>query len=158
MLSQKCKYALRALLVLAREQEQEVLLIGEIAERERLPKKFLEAILLELKRHGIVRSRRGRGGGYALAKPSDVITFGQVVRLMDGPLAPTPCVSVNFYQRCTDCPDEARCEIRRVMRRVREAIANTLDHTTLKDALMPTGSDSRTDAALAMAAQEVAVE
>ena len=135
MLSQKCKYALRALLVLAREEDRDVMLIGEIAERERLPKKFLEAILLELKRHGIVRSRRGRGGGYALAKPADVITFGQVVRLMDGPLAPLPCVSVNFYQRCTDCTDEAHCEIRKVMRRVREAISNTLDHTSLRDAL-----------------------
>ena len=147
MLSQKCKYALRALLVLAREQDHEVLLIGDIAEREHLPRKFLEAILLELKRHGIVRSRRGRGGGYALAKPADVITFGQVVRLMDGPLAPTPCTSVNFYQRCMDCPDEAHCEIRRVMRRVREAIANALDHTTLKDALAPGGAESMPAAA-----------
>jgi Rrf2 family protein len=75
-----------------------------------------------LKRHGIVRSRRGRGGGFALAKPADVITIGRVVRLMDGPLAPLPCVSVNFYQRCTDCTDEADCEIRKVMRRVREAV------------------------------------
>ncbi len=135
MLTQKCKYALRALLALAREEDSDVLLIADIAEREHLPKKFLEAILLELKRHGIVRSRRGRGGGYALAKPADVITFGQVIRLMDGPLAPTPCTSVNFYQRCADCPDEAQCEIRQVMRRVREAISRTLDHTTLKDAI-----------------------
>jgi Rrf2 family protein len=164
VLSQKCKYALRALLVLAREQDRDVLLIGEIAERERLPKKFLEAILLELKRHGIVRSRRGRGGGYALAKPPDVITFGQVVRLMDGPLAPTPCVSVNFYQRCTDCPDEAACEIRLVMRRVREAIANTLDHTTLKDAMAPhrgepgRGEGVRVESALAAAGVEAAAK
>lgn len=135
MLTQKCKYALRALIVLARESDQDVLLIGEIAERAHLPKKFLEAILLELNRRGIVRSRRGRAGGYALAKPADLITFGQVIRLMDGPLAPTPCTSVNFYQRCADCPDEAQCEIRRVMRRVREAIASTLDRTTLKDAI-----------------------
>ena len=88
MLSQKCKYALQALLTLAREPSQELLLVSDIAERERLPKKFLEAILLELNRNGLVRSRRGRGGGYALAKPADLITFGQVVRIIDGPLAP----------------------------------------------------------------------
>ena len=111
MLSQKCKYALQALLVLARENSDELLLVSDIAERENLPKKFLEAILLELNRNGLVRSRRGRGGGYALAKPADLITFGQVVRIMDGPLAPLSCVSVNYYRRCDDCKDEQACEI-----------------------------------------------
>ncbi len=135
MLSQKCKYALQALLVLAREPTQDLLLVSEIAERENLPKKFLEAILLELNRNGLVRSRRGRGGGYALAKPADLITFGQVVRIMDGPLAPLSCVSVNYYRRCDDCKDEQSCDIRKVMRRVRDAIAHELDGTSLKDAL-----------------------
>jgi Rrf2 family protein len=135
MLSQKCKYALRALLALARENTDELLLVSDIAERENLPKKFLEAILLELNRNGLVRSRRGRGGGYALAKPADLITFGQVVRIMDGPLAPLSCVSVNYYRRCDDCKDEASCEIRKVMRRVRDAIAGELDHTSLAQAL-----------------------
>ncbi len=135
MLSQKCKYALQALLILAREPSQELLLVSDIAERERLPKKFLEAILLELNRNGLVRSRRGRGGGYALAKPADLITFGQVVRIIDGPLAPLSCVSVNYYRRCEDCRDEMTCEIRKVMRRVRDAIAAELDGTSLQDAL-----------------------
>ena len=135
MLSQKCKYALQALLVLARENSEELLLVSDIAERENLPKKFLEAILLELNRNGLVRSRRGRGGGYALAKPADLITFGQVLRIMDGPLAPLSCVSVNYYRRCDDCRDENTCEIRKVMRRVRDAIAAELDGTSLADAL-----------------------
>ena len=135
MLSQKCKYALQALLVLARQNSDELLLVSDIAERENLPKKFLEAILLELNRNGLVRSRRGRGGGYALAKPADLITFGQVVRIMDGPLAPLACVSVNYYRRCDECHDEQTCEIRKVMRRVRDAIAAELDGTSLANAL-----------------------
>jgi Rrf2 family protein len=138
MLSQKCKYALQALLVLARENSEELLLVSDIAERENLPKKFLEAILLELNRNGLVRSRRGRGGGYARAKPADLITFGQVVRIMDGPLAPLSCVSVNYYRRCDDCKDEQACEIRKVMRRVRDAIAMELDGTSLSMALSDT--------------------
>ncbi|MGE4481621.1 RrF2 family transcriptional regulator [Acidocella sp.] len=135
MLSQKCKYALQALMVLARENNERLLLVSEIAERENLPKKFLEAILLELNRNGLVRSRRGRGGGYALAKPADLITFGQVIRIMDGALAPLACVSVNYYRRCDECRDEQSCEIRKVMRRVRDAIANELDGTSLAKAL-----------------------
>ncbi|HTQ71306.1 MAG TPA: Rrf2 family transcriptional regulator [Acidocella sp.] len=135
MLSQKCKYALQALMVLAKENNDHLLLVSEIAERENLPKKFLEAILLELNRNGLVRSRRGRGGGYALAKPADLITFGQVIRIMDGALAPLACVSVNYYRRCDECRDEQACEIRKVMRRVRDAIANELDGTSLAKAL-----------------------
>jgi Rrf2 family protein len=135
VLSQKCKYALQALLSLAREPTQDLLLVSDIAERENLPKKFLEAILLELNRNGLVRSRRGRGGGYALAKPADLITFGQVVRIIDGPLAPLSCVSVNYYRRCDDCRDEQACDIRKVMRRVRDAIAAELDGTSLQDAI-----------------------
>lgn len=135
MLSQKCKYALHALMVLARQPNDDLLLVSDIAERENLPKKFLEAILLELNRNGLVRSRRGRGGGYALAKPADLITFGQVVRIMDGPLAPLSCVSVNYYRRCDDCRDEMSCEIRKVMRRVRDAISDELDGTSLADAM-----------------------
>jgi Rrf2 family protein len=135
LLSQKCKYALQALLSLAREPTQDLLLVSDIAERENLPKKFLEAILLELNRNGLVRSRRGRGGGYALAKPADLITFGQVVRIIDGPLAPLSCVSVNYYRRCDDCKDEQNCDIRKVMRRVRDAISSELDGTSLQDAI-----------------------
>lgn len=135
MLSQKCKYALQALMALAKAEHGKLLLVSEIAEQENLPKKFLEAILLELNRNGLVRSRRGRGGGYALAKPADLITFGQIVRIMDGPLAPLACVSINYYRRCDECPDEQSCAIRRVMRRVRDAIAQELDGTSLAKAL-----------------------
>jgi len=130
---------LQALLVMARENSDELLLVSDIAEKENLPKKFLEAILLELNRNGLVRSRRGRGGGYALAKAPEAITFGQVVRIMDGPLAPLSCVSVNYYRRCDDCRDEQSCAIRKVMRRVRDAIAHELDGTTLADAVSAGG-------------------
>jgi len=149
MLSQKCKYALQALMVLAKENSDNLLLVSEIAERENLPKKFLEAILLELNRNGIVRSRRGRGGGYALAKPADLITFGQVVRIMDGALAPLACVSVNYYRRCDECKDEQACDVRRVMRRVRDAIASELDGTSLAKAV----ADGRAAATLLAAEQ-----
>jgi len=142
VLSQKCKYALQALLVMARENSDELLLVSDIAEKENLPKKFLEAILLELNRNGLVRSRRGRGGGYALAKAPEAITFGQVVRIMDGPLAPLSCVSVNYYRRCDDCKDEQTCAIRKVMRRVRDAIAHELDGTTLADAVRAGGVET----------------
>lgn len=152
MLSQKCKYALQALMVLAKENSDNLLLVSEIAERENLPKKFLEAILLELNRNGIVRSRRGRGGGYALAKPADLITFGQVVQIMDGALAPLACVSVNYYRRCDECKDEQACEICRVMRRVRDAIANELDGTSLAKAVAEGKSAAAALAAAAPAA------
>lgn len=134
MLSQKCKYALRALLMLAEAKPEELVLVQEIAEQQKVPRKFLELILLELKRHGFVYSQRGRGGGYCLARPGDSITFGQVVRAIDGPLAPLPCASVTGYRRCADCTDERTCAIRKVMRGVRDAMADILDRTTLADA------------------------
>jgi len=135
LLSQKAKYALRALLTLAQRKEGELILVAEIAEEEHLPKKFLELILLEMKKHGLLYSQRGKGGGYCLAKSPDQITFGQVIRIMDGPLAPLPCASVTGYRRCVDCRDEKTCEIRKVMRRVRDAMAEILDRTSLTDAL-----------------------
>jgi Rrf2 family protein len=135
MLSQKCKYALRALLMLADGKPEELVLVQEIAEQQNVPRKFLELILLELKRHGFVYSQRGRSGGYCLARPADTITFGQVVRSLDGPLAPLPCASVTGYRKCADCTDERTCAIRKVMRSVRDAMADILDRTTLADAL-----------------------
>jgi len=133
LLSQKAKYALRALLMLARQPEGEMVLVGDIAEEQAVPKKFLELILLELKKHGLLHSQRGKGGGYTLAKSAEMITFGQIVRIMDGPLAPLPCASVTGYRRCSDCQDERTCEIRRVMRRVRDSMADILDRTTLAE-------------------------
>jgi Rrf2 family protein len=136
MISQKAKYALRALIALARsEQPGEVLLISEIAEKQSIPKKFLEQILLDLKHHGIVMSRRGKAGGYLLLKKPEEITFGEVLRIIDGPIAPLPCLSRMAYRRCEDCADEAACEIHRVFARVAEATRDVLDKTTIADSL-----------------------
>jgi Rrf2 family protein len=135
MLSHRAKYALRALMLMAQEPPERPLLIADIAKRQKLPKKFLELILLDLKRHGVVRSFRGRKGGYMLARPADTIFFGQIIRLMDGPLAAIPCASLSAYRRCSDCQDEAACAIRRVMRQVRDATAAILDRTSLADAV-----------------------
>lgn len=136
MLSQKAKYALRALLMLADQREDEMILVADIAEQQNVPKKFLELILLEMKKHGLLHSQRGRGGGYCLGKPAGEITFGQVIRIMDGPLAPLPCASITGYRRCSDCQDERTCEIRRVMRKVRDSMASILDNTTLAEAVV----------------------
>jgi Rrf2 family protein len=135
MLTKKTKYALQALMFLAKEYGKGPVLISYLAERERIPKKFLELILLDLKNNGILRSKKGKGGGYALGKPPTQVTFGQVIRLLEGPLAPTPCVSQVAYRRCDECHDEASCGIRVVMKEVRDATARILDSTSLQDAL-----------------------
>jgi Rrf2 family protein len=135
MLSQKAKYALRALLALAEQGDDEPMLISDIAERRNLPKKFLEQILLDLKHHGLVQSRRGRSGGYTLLKPANEISFGQVVRIIDGPLAPLPCLSKMAYRRCEDCSGEESCAIRRVFARTHQLTTEILDRTTLADAI-----------------------
>ena len=135
MISQKAKYALRALLVLCKAPPESSLMIGEISKTQAIPKKFLEQILLELKRHGIVSSRRGRLGGYVLLRPADKLTFGEVLRLIDGPIAPLPCLSKIAYRRCVDCQDEATCEIRHVFAGVVNAQREVLDHTTFADAI-----------------------
>ena len=135
MISQKAKYALRALLVLCKAPAETSLMIGEISKTQAIPKKFLEQILLELKRAGIVSSRRGRLGGYVLLRPADKLTFGEVLRLIDGPIAPLPCLSKIAYRRCADCQDEATCEIRHVFAGVVNAQRQVLDHTTFADAI-----------------------
>jgi Rrf2 family protein len=110
------------------------MLVSDIAEREQAPRKFLELILLDLKRHGLVYSQRGKHGGYALAKPASQITVGEVIRILDGPLAPLPCASLTGYRRCSDCDDEGSCPVRLVMRQVRDAMASIVDNTTIADA------------------------
>jgi Rrf2 family protein len=132
MLSSKAKYGLKAMIYLARNYGPQPVLIAEIAEKERLPKKFLDAILLQLKQRGFLVSKKGKGGGYNLARPASDISVGDIIRLLDGPLAPVPCVSRSAYQRCSDCLDESACAIRDVMREVRDAIAAILDRTTLE--------------------------
>jgi len=132
-LSRKARYALRALYALAADEARGPVLIAELAEREKIPRKFLEAILLELKNAGVLRSKKGKGGGYALARPAERITIGEVVRVIDGPLAPIPCASERNFVRCEDCTDETTCGTRQVMKKVRDAIAAILDTTTLAD-------------------------
>lgn len=147
MISQKAKYALRALLALARA-EGGGLVTAQIAEEQRIPRKFLEQILLDLKRVGIVHSRRGKLGGYYLLKPADAITFGEVLRLIDGPIAPLPCLSRIAYRRCEDCTSESGCEIRRVFAHVAQSARDVLDRTTIADALAHPGKASSLDDAL----------
>ncbi len=134
-LSQKAKYALRALQMLAKEAGRGPVLISRLADERELPKKFLELILLQLKNHGLLVSKRGKGGGYQLGKPASEITLGQVVRIFDGPLAPLPCVSETAFRRCEDCEDFETCGTRLVMREVRDSIAKVLDGTTIADLL-----------------------
>jgi Rrf2 family protein len=131
MLSQKSHYALRALLVLAGRSDSGPMQIAEIADAANIPKKFLEQILLELKKPGIVRSHRGRSGGYSLGRAAKDISFADVLRVTDGPLALTPCVSVMAYRKCDDCFDEATCGIRKVMAVARDATAQALESRSL---------------------------
>ena len=134
MLSQKAKYALRALVELARA-DGEQLTAGELALRADAPRKFLEAILLELSRNDLVVSRRGKFGGYLLARPAREITFAQAIRVVDGPLALAPCVSPRLgFRKCDDCPDLAACTLREALARARDATAEVLEGYSLADA------------------------
>ncbi|MCE9612641.1 MAG: Rrf2 family transcriptional regulator [Lentisphaerae bacterium] len=133
MLTRRAKYAMRALSHLARTPNYGPVLIADLATAERIPKKFLERILLELNRRGVLQSRKGRGGGYLLNRAPDQITIAEIVRAMDGPLAPVPCVSQTAYGHCVECPDERHCGIRAIMQEVRDAIAGILDKATLAD-------------------------
>ncbi|MBA2423572.1 MAG: Rrf2 family transcriptional regulator [Chitinophagales bacterium] len=135
MLSHKAKYGLKAAFYLARHYDQGPVLISELASAEYIPKKFLENILLELKKQGILYSRMGKGGGYSLAKAPGKIYLGQIIRVLDGPLAAVQCVSKSAYVRCVECKDERTCEIRKVMKHVRDATAAILDRTSLEDAM-----------------------
>lgn len=133
MLSSKAKYGLKAMVYLARHEDQGAVVIQEIASAETMPKKFLDAILLELKNHGFLASKKGKGGGYVLARRASSIRVGDIVRVLDGPLAPVPCVSRTAYRRCDDCRDETGCAVRSVMGQVRDAIAAILDNVSLAE-------------------------
>lgn len=138
MLSQKARYALRALFLLARRPAGQQVMIAEIAEEARIPRKFLEQILLELKKRGILHSVRGKFGGYTLGRAPDKISFAEVIRAIDGPLALSPCVSVTAYRRCDDCVDEATCTLRKVLLAVRDSTAHILETRTLAEGLEET--------------------
>ena len=134
MISKKTKYALKALDILADEYSSGwPVLIQELAQRGKAPKKFLELILLELKNNGILQSKMGKGGGYFLAKNPGAINLGSVLRILEGPLAPLPCLSKTAYRKCDECVDENTCSVRMVMKNVYEAQLQILEHTTLQD-------------------------
>lgn len=135
MISQKARYALRALLALARVGPGKTLMTSEIAAEQKIPKKFLEQILLQLKGGGMVQSHRGRTGGYELIRPADEVMFGEVLRLIDGPIALLPCLSKVAYRKCEDCRSEENCELRHVFARVAMASREVLDNTSLAEAL-----------------------
>lgn len=131
MLSQKARYALRALISLADAGDGASMVTSDLAKAAAVPRSFLERILLDLKKHGLVRSRRGRAGGYELAKPAAEIDFAAIVRAIDGPLALAPCASRTAYRRCKDCVDVETCEIRQALIAVRDATAGILEGTRL---------------------------
>ena len=131
MLSKRAKYAIKALLALAQHERDEPMRIADLAREEHIPAKFLELILLVLKHQGILQSRKGKGGGYLLAREPKDIYLGQIVRMFDGPLAPVPCASQTAYVPCADCPNEAVCGVHLAMKAVRDATARVLDGTTL---------------------------
>jgi Rrf2 family protein len=133
MLTSKGKYGLKAMVHLAGLQPGRPALVADIAATNTIPKKFLDAILGELRTAGLVHSKKGRGGGYVLAKPAGEIMVGDIVRALDGPLAPIACASKSYYRRCEDCQNETRCSVRLMMLEVRQAIARVLDHHSLAD-------------------------
>lgn len=135
MISKKTKYAIKALLHLAKNYGKGPILIGTLSKQEKIPKKFLEAILLDLRKQGILGSKMGAGGGYYLIKKPAEVFLSQVLRSTGGPIALIPCVSLNFYERCDDCIDETICGIRDVMIEVRDASLKILSTTTLEDIL-----------------------
>jgi Rrf2 family protein len=130
MLSKRAKYGIRSLIHLAQLQGDGPIQIKDIAQDLNIPKKFLEAILLDLRNEGILQSRKGKEGGYLMERSPDTITLGRVIRLIDGPLADVPCVSQTAYARCDDCPEEKKCVLRTIMKDVRDSTAKILDQTT----------------------------
>jgi Rrf2 family protein len=134
MLTNRAKYAIKALLHLVHKRGQGPVGAGVIAEAEHIPLKFLEIILLQLRNHGLIRSKVGKGGGHELVKEPEDISLLSVVRIIDGPVAPLPCLSHTAYQRCDDCDDEKTCLTRRLFKSVHDASVDIMSTTTLADA------------------------
>ena len=143
MISMRAKYALKALIFLAKTKERGPVLIGEIAESQKLPRKFLEQILLELKNLRVLKSKQGKNGGYYLAQDPKKIAVGKIVRTFNGPLALVPCVSATAFEKCGECLDFKNCGIRRIMKKVRDITAEILDGTSLETlvAMEASGTD-----------------
>jgi len=133
MLSMKTKYGLKALSYLAKQDINIPVLISEISESENISKKFLESILLILKKNGILASRKGKGGGYYLLKKPSEIKISSIIRVLEGPIAMLPCVSLNYYEKCDDCTNEEQCSLNRLMVEVRDSTLKILENKTLED-------------------------
>jgi len=133
MLSKRTKYGLKALTYLAKKGKDTPVLISEIASEENISKKFLEAILLQLKKNGFLSSKMGKGGGYYLIRKPEDITIASVYRILEGPIAMLPCVSLNYYEKCDDCKSEEECAIHKIMIEVRDNTLNVYENKTLID-------------------------
>ena len=143
MLTKKGKYGLKAMVHLAGLEPDELAQVADIAETNSISKKFLDHILTELRHAGLVYSKKGKGGGYALARPPHEIAVGAIVRALDGPLAPIPCASVTAFRPCDDCRDLKTCPVRLVMVDARNAIANVLDRCTLAEMRARSSAEGR---------------
>ncbi len=139
MLSRKTKYGIKALTFLAQQDGNDPTQIAVIASSENISQKFLESILLTLRKAGILGSKKGKGGGYYLLKEASNIRIAQVYRVLEGPIAMVPCVSLNFYEKCDDCPDEGACSVHNLMIQVRDSTLNILENTTLADIIAKEG-------------------
>jgi len=135
MLSKKTKYAIKALVVLGKNADKPPMQISKIAEEEKIPKKFLEQILLDLRNAGFLYSKKGAGGGYSLNKDPKEIFLVQIMRITDGPIAIVPCASLNFYHKCEECHQETTCGIRDVFIQVRDATVKILSETSIADVI-----------------------
>lgn len=133
MLSKKTKYGLKALTFLASQKDKKPVQIAEIAKQENISQKFLESILLSLRKTGFLGSKKGKGGGYYLIKDPDTVLMTDVMRVLEGPIAMVPCVSLNFYEKCDDCPDERSCSVNKLMLKVRDANLEIYRNNTLGD-------------------------
>ena len=137
MLTKKAKYALKAMSYMASFSLDDLVSGKDISETQNIPKKFLDAILIELKNGGFIFSKKGLHGGYSLARNADAITIGDIIRMIDGPLAPIPCASKTRYRPCEDCVDEAECQVRRVMQEAQKALSNVFDQLTIEQMKEP---------------------
>lgn len=133
MLTKKTKYGLKALAYIAKKNCEEPVSISEIAVSENISKKYLESILLDLKKSGILSSKKGKTGGYYLLKAPTDISMSGIIRVLEGPIAMLPCVSLNFYEKCDDCPDEKECAAHKLMIQVRDSTLKVLENSTLAD-------------------------
>ncbi len=133
MLSMKTKYGLKALTYIARQKDPKIVQIATIAKDENIPHKFLESILLSLRKAGFLGSKKGKDGGYYLLKNTEDILMTDVFRVLEGPIAMLPCVSTNFYEKCEDCPDENKCSVHKLMIQLRDSAFNILKNNTLAD-------------------------